>query len=87
MPLPEDESVRFKGNVDRIFADVARACEAIAREAQALLRASERADVPRDVRILQELAAATILDRLLLIERRLTQFERDGEDLRSGGDL
>jgi len=37
MPLPEDEWLGFKRTVDRFFSDVARAYDAIAREAQALL--------------------------------------------------
>lgn len=90
MPLTEDEWKTFNRAVDLLFRDVGRELAVIAREAQALLRVSQRGDgrsLPRSVELVLDLSAEAILEPVRAAERRLTLFERDVQDLRGGRDL
>lgn len=86
MPLTEREWQTLKQNVERFLRDVARDVDGVAREAQALLRVSQRDDVPRDVGLVLEVSADSVGQSLFRIERRMMLLRRDLEDLRSGGE-
>ena len=86
MPLTEREWQTLKENVERFLRDVARDVDGIAREAQALLRVSQRDDVARDVGLVLEVSADSVGQSLFRIERRMMLLRRDLEDLRSGGE-
>ena len=86
MPLTEEEWERLKADVDRFFRDVARDIDAVAVEAQAVLRVSQRGDVPRDMGLVLEVSADSIGQSLARLGRRLRLFQRDLEDLRGAGD-
>lgn len=67
-----------------MFDDVAGDIREIALEAEAIRRVPQREDVPGRMGLVLELAAETSIDR---VQRRLTQFWRDMEVLRLGGDV